>query len=65
MEPGAWTPLRIVVDGVRARLFVGHASQPALVVNDLKHGAADGGVALWIGQGTEAYFGPLRVTGLP
>ena len=65
MEPGAWTPLRIVVDGVRARLFVNGASHPALIVNDLKLGATGGSIALWIGQGTEAYFGPLTVAGLP
>jgi hypothetical protein len=65
MEAGAWTRLRIAVDGTRAQLFVNNASQPSLIVNDLKHGESEGNVALWIGQGTEAYFGPLTVTRLP
>ncbi|MEO5798073.1 MAG: hypothetical protein ABIZ70_10520, partial [Gemmatimonadales bacterium] len=38
LEPGAWTSVRIVVAGTTARLFVGGATQPTLIVNDLKHG---------------------------
>ena len=62
LEPGAWTRLRIVVDGNRARLYVHDAPQPALIVNDLKLGDTQGGIALWIGQGTEAYFSSLTIT---
>jgi hypothetical protein len=62
LDAGAWTKIRIVVDGVKARLFVHDATQPALIVNDLKMGERDGGVALWIGQGTEAYFSSLNVS---
>ncbi|HZN03173.1 MAG TPA: hypothetical protein VFD06_06255 [Candidatus Polarisedimenticolia bacterium] len=62
LEPGAWTRLRIVVDGTRARLYVHDAPQPALIVNDLKLGDTQGGIALWIGQGTEAYFSSLTIT---
>ena len=58
---GAWTRMRIDVSGTSARLFVHDASQPALVVNDLKLGTAGGGVALWIGPGTEGFFSNLRV----
>jgi hypothetical protein len=61
LEPGAWTRVRIVVSGPRARLFVHGAEQPALIVNDLKLGAARGGVALWIGDGTEAHFSKIAV----
>jgi hypothetical protein len=59
--PGAWTPVKIVVSGQRAELYVNHAEQPCLIVNDLKLGATRGQIALWIGAGTEAYFSPLRV----
>jgi hypothetical protein len=59
---GAWTHISIEVTGVRARLFVNHAAQPALIVNDLKRGATTGQIGLWIGAGTEAYFRDLRVT---
>lgn len=58
---GAWTHVTIEVTGVRARLFVNGAAQPALIVNDLKRGATSGQVGLWIGSGTEAYFHDLRV----
>jgi hypothetical protein len=54
--PAAWTPIRIIVAGVKAALYVNRASQPALLVNDLKLGSSQGQLALWIGAGTEAYF---------
>lgn len=62
LEPGAWTPVRMVVDGTKARLHVNGAEQPTLIVNDLKQAEASGRVALWIGQGTEAHFTNLTVT---
>jgi hypothetical protein len=62
LDAGAWTKIRIVVDGVKARLYVHGAEQPALIVNDLKLGDRSGGVGLWIGQGTEAYFSSLNVS---
>jgi hypothetical protein len=62
MVAGEWTRLRIQVEGSKARLFVGRANQPSLVVNDLKNAAdGGGGVALWIGTGTEGYFRNVRV----
>lgn len=62
LVPGEWTRMKIVVDGASARLYVHDAPQPALIVNDLKLGKdAHGPVALWIGQGTEAYFSNLRI----
>jgi hypothetical protein len=62
LEPGAWTKLRITVDGTKARLFVHGAAQPCLIVNDLKHGDGSGAIALWIGPGTEGYFTGLSVS---
>jgi hypothetical protein len=56
IEAGRWTEMRIVVHGTRAALFVDRATQPALIVNDLKLGANGGLVGLWIGSGTVAYF---------
>ena len=61
LEPGVWTRVRIAVQGTTARLFVHGAAQPALVVNDLKLGDAPGGVALWIGPGTEGFFTGLTI----
>ena len=59
--PGAWTHLKIEVHGIKMRLYVNRATQPTLLVNDLKLGDGSGAVALWIGVGTEAYFAKLRL----
>jgi hypothetical protein len=61
LEPGVWTRYRIEVEGTKARLYVHGAAQPCLIVNDLKLGDSSGGVALWIGPGTEGYFTGLRI----
>ena len=65
LEPAAWTRCRIVIEGATARLFVHGAEQPALVVTDLKLGDSSGGVALWIGPGTEGYFTGLTIRSEP
>ncbi len=57
-----WITMRIVVSGQTATLFLNNASQPSLIVNDLKHGPnASGGIGLWVEIGTEGYFRDLRV----
>jgi hypothetical protein len=61
LVPGEWTKVKIVVQGEKARLYVGGAEQPVLVVNDLKHGKAGGGVALFVGPGTVAHFANLKI----
>jgi len=61
LEPGIWTQYRITVEGTKARLYVHGANQPCLIVNDLKLGDSSGGVALWIGPGTEGYFTGLEI----
>jgi len=60
--PGEWTKVKIVVKGDHARLFVNGASQPSLLVNDLKQPVAAGQVGLWVGPGTIAHSSNLRVT---
>ena len=62
LEPGVWTKYRIVIEGTKARLFVHAATQPCLVVNDMKLGDSEGAVALWVGPGTEGYFANLKTT---
>jgi hypothetical protein len=62
LEPGVWTKFKIVVDGRTARLYVHGAEQPCLIVNDLKLEPRSGGVALWVGPGTEGYFAGLKIT---
>jgi hypothetical protein len=62
VEPGAWTHLRIEVAGTHARLYVDHAVEPALVVDDLKLGDSRGAVALWTRISADAHFANLVVT---
>jgi hypothetical protein len=62
LQPGMWTKYRIEIDGRKARLYVNGAEQPSLIVNDLKMEPQEGGVALWVGPGTEGYFAGLKIT---
>jgi len=62
LQPGAWTKYKIEVEGRKARLYVNGAAQPCLIVNDMKLEPRDGGVALWVGPGTEGYFSNLKIT---
>lgn len=62
LEPGVWTQYKIEVEGRKARLYVHGAQQPCLIVNDMKLEPQSGGVALWVGPGTEGYFSNLKVT---
>ena len=62
LQPGVWTKYRIEVEGRKARLYVHGAEQPCLIVNDLKLDPREGGVALWVGPGTEGYFSNLKIT---
>lgn len=62
LQPGVWTRYKIEVEGRKARLYVHGADQPCLIVNDLKLEPREGGVALWVGPGTEGYFSNLKIT---
>jgi hypothetical protein len=60
---GRWIPMKLVVAGVQARLYLDGKSKPAFVVKDLKLGPDQhGGVGIWIESGTVAHFRNLRVT---
>ena len=61
LQPGVWTKYRIEVEGRKARLYVHGTEQPCLIVNDLKMEPREGGVALWVGPGTEGYFSNLKI----
>lgn len=63
IQPAEWIHVKIEVDGAKARLYVNGASQPTLLVNDVKTGAGGkGAVALWIEGSTVAHFANLKVT---
>jgi hypothetical protein len=38
------------------------SEQPSLIVNDLRLDPREGGVALWVGPGTDGYFSNLKIT---
>src|SRR5262245_1000333 len=61
MQPGVWTHLKVEVKGNHARLYVNGATQPTLIVNDLKLGVTHGAIALWSHTFTDGYFANLRV----
>ncbi len=61
LVPGEWMHFKIVVAGSRAELYINGATQPCLIVKDLKKGDTHGLIALWIGVGTDAYFADLKV----
>ncbi len=58
---GEWTHLKIEVKDDKARLYVNGASQPCLIVQDLKYAKSTGAIALWVGPGTDGYFTNLNV----
>jgi hypothetical protein len=62
LVPGQWTQLKIKVKGKIAKLYVNGAEQPTLIVNDLKQPLSNGGIALWVGEGTIAHFADLKIT---
>ncbi|MEJ2545869.1 MAG: hypothetical protein P8Y99_17540, partial [Calditrichaceae bacterium] len=61
MVPGEWTKLKIEVDGQTAKLYLHDAEQPSLIVNDLKHEATEGRIALWLHWSTLARYRHLKV----
>jgi hypothetical protein len=61
LQPGVWTKYKIEVEGRKVRLYVHGAEQPSLIVDDLKLEPREGGVALWVGPGTEGYFANLKI----
>jgi hypothetical protein len=64
--PDEWIAVKIVVQDSQAKLFLNNASEPTLVVEDLKHGSNQtGSIGLWVDAGTVAHFSNLRVTPAP
>lgn len=61
LEAGVWTKMKIVVSGTRASLYINGATQPCLIVHDLKLGETHGQVALWAHTSTDGYFSNVTV----
>jgi len=63
LVPAEWTKIKIVVKDQTAKLYINDATQPNLIVNDLKQGKdLRGSIGLWIAIGTKAHFAELKVT---
>lgn len=59
--PGEWIKVKIEVNDNVGKLYVHDSKEPTLIINDIKHPAQYGNIALWIGAGTEAHFRNLKV----
>jgi hypothetical protein len=63
VKPGEWHTVRIEVNDALASLFIDGGDEAVLVVDDLKLGPdARGGIALWVGVFTDAFFRNATVT---
>jgi len=60
-DPTGWFHARIVLSAGRVEVFVNGAAKPSLSVEDLGP-AKSGGVALWVGNGSDGAFANLRIT---
>jgi hypothetical protein len=56
----AWVRLRVEFAGTQARVFLGDTTLPALVIDDLKHGAARGAIGVMGPRDGTAYFSDFR-----
>jgi hypothetical protein len=59
-----WFHLRVEVAGAQAKLYVKDMDKPALVMNDLKSGVQQGGIALYVLTGA-TYFSNFEVHETP
>ena len=60
-DPNGWFRARIVLAGGRVEVYVNGAPGPSLSVADLGQ-ARSGGVALFVGNGSDGAFADLRIT---
>jgi hypothetical protein len=57
-----WIKMKIIIKDSQAKFFINGSKQPALIVNDLKHGAnSSGTIGLWVDVGTEGFFSELKI----
>jgi len=57
----AWTHIRMEIAGTQARVFIGQGENPALVINELKHGQIRGSLGLKVvGAPGLSYFSDFK-----
>ena len=57
----AWFHARVAIQRPRVSVFVNHAAEPSLVVDELS-GRTGGGIGIWVGPGQGGYFANLKIT---
>jgi hypothetical protein len=60
-DPDAWSHVRIVVNSPKVSVFVNHAKEPSLSVEQLSS-RRKGRIGIWVGDGSGGDFGNLRIT---
>jgi glyoxylase-like metal-dependent hydrolase (beta-lactamase superfamily II) len=60
-DPNGWFHARIVLANSKVEVYVNHAATPSLVVDDLSE-HKNGGVALWVGNGSDGDFASVKIT---
>lgn len=60
-DPNDWFRARIVLGKGRVEVYVNGATTPSLSVDDLGE-AKSGGLALWVGEGSDGFFANVTVT---
>lgn len=60
--PDEWIKLKIVVENGVTKLYVHNQEQPTLIVKDMLNKTTNGGIALWVGGSTEAYYKNLKIS---
>ncbi len=56
IPPNQWVHLKMEIAGKQARVYIDNAEQPALIINDLKHGVSRGTIGLLGPMDGTAYF---------
>lgn len=62
MVPDEWMKIKIEINNRKVKLFVHDQIQPTLIVNEMLNQNPKGGIALWVGGGTDAYFRKLKIS---
>ncbi|EOH96105.1 hypothetical protein UAY_03015 [Enterococcus moraviensis ATCC BAA-383] len=60
-----WISLKAVIHGAKGTFYLNDNEEPALVVDNMKHGAdARGAIGFFVDIGTEAFFKDLKITAI-
>lgn len=60
VPPDEWVHVKMEVMGTQARVYLGDAEKPALVIDDLKHGVSRGSIGVMGQRNGSAYFSDFK-----